>query len=184
MKFRNFLAGSLASLNAVILSALPATAGDINNIEQHRRLRNSLQQAGITVVINSPTYCDGETAGLYASFQRLMVICQERARAPYKEIGWTPYDLDTLRHEAHHVVQYCNMALLGDNEFDNLFDENKLSAFVKRALSEKEIDWIIMSYGHQSEDVILAELEAFAVAKSVDAGTIADAVDNLCSNQF
>ena len=48
----------------------------------------------------------------------LMVICQENRIPGVREMtSWTEEDLDTLRHESHHLVQDCRG---GDGRGDNV----------------------------------------------------------------
>ena len=172
---------------AALAALAPSAALATGTVKEHEVLVHALEGVGVTVVLNSPSYCDEETAGAYSSGQRLLFVCQEHATVPYKDNGWSAYDLDTLRHEAHHVVQDCLDGGLGDGYFDNLFnDRRELEEFVYSSLDQDEIDWIIGTYGQQGapEDVIVNELEAFAAAKVVTPGTIADAVTRNCSVRF
>ena len=178
MKPFHILFGIAATATAV----LTGSPGLANEMREHERLWNTLQDNGITTILNSPAYCDKDTAGSYSSSAGVLFVCQENARVPYKEVSWTDYDLDTLRHEAHHVVQDCIKGGLGDGRYETLFEGNELSTFVSNALTDDEIDWVIKTYASQGadEEMIIQELEAFASAKSVSAGTIADAVNNTC----
>ena len=179
MKLKNIGLGICAALAAAFTPL--GVKANINDMDAHSRLWDTLEEAGVTLVMNSPAYCDKDTAGAYASREGLMFICQESARTPYKPIEWTPFDLDTLRHEAHHVVQDCLNGDIGDNKFSPLFDrEDEFTAFVEGSLTPDEIDWVIMTYGHEDSEDILIELEAFAAAKYVSADTIADAVVSSC----
>ena len=46
-----------------------------------------------------------------------IMICQDdRIETSDQEVEWTENDYDTLRHEAHHVVQDCMKGI--DNEQD------------------------------------------------------------------
>ena len=95
----------------------------------------------------------------------------------------TPNDLDTLRHEAHHVIQDCLKGGIGDRESDLFFDEREeFVEFVSNALTDYQIEKIIEGYRERGadEDTIIKEVEAFAVASSIGPETIAGAVDNLC----
>ena len=153
-------------------------------MQEHEHLWQTLESAGVTIVINSPAYCTQGTAGAYNSYESLLFVCQQNAKLPYKEVDWTDFDLDTLRHEAHHVVQDCLAGNLGDNDFDTLFPQDgTLKEFVTSALTKQEIKWVIAQYGSQaaSDEEILIELEAFAAAKTVNADTISDAVLNQCN---
>ena len=175
--------GACAALAAAL--SVPATAAPtVSSVSDHYVLVQALEQAGVTVVLNSPAYCDSETAGAYHSSARVLAVCQENARRPYADQGWTAYDLDTLRHEAHHVVQDCLAGGLGDSDFTALFDtEREFEDFVTGSLDSDEIDWVISSYASSgaSDEVIMHELEAFAAAKVVSPGTIAEVVEAQCT---
>ncbi len=172
---------------ATLAALTPCAALATGTVQEHEVLVNTLERVGVQVVLNSPTYCDSETAGAYASGERLLFVCQENATVPYRDNGWTAYDLDTLRHEAHHVLQDCLAGGLGDGDYDNLFEDRRdLEEFVTTALTQEEIDWIIGTYSKQGadEEVIINELEAFAAAKTVKPSTIAEAVSNNCRFRF
>ena len=183
-KVTGFAAGLLGAASLGL--SVPSTAAPtVSTYSDHQILVRALEDAGVTVVLNSPSYCDRETAGAYHSYGRTLVVCQENARRPYADQGWTEFDFDTLRHEAHHVVQDCLNGTVGDNEFSGLFDEEaEFEEFVRGALAENQIDWIIGSYASEGEEVILHELEAFAAAESVSPETIAEAVENTCTYKF
>ena len=77
---------------------------------------------------------------------------------------WTDNDYDTLRHEAHHVIQDC---LDGINNVQSYyFESDKLKEFVKNSLTEKQIGRIIKTTkrvgGDDNESKM--ELEAFRVS--------------------
>ncbi len=183
----NRVTGVVTGLGGAIALALSPVAGATGTVQEHEVLVDALQGVGVTVVLNSPAYCDKDTAGAYSSGQRLLFVCQERATVPYKDNGWTSYDLDTLRHEAHHVVQDCLDGGLGDGLYGNLFnDRAELEEFVTDSLDSDEIDWVISTYAMQGlpEHVILNELEAFAAAKVVDPNTIATTVTKVCATRF
>ncbi len=183
----NRVTGVVTGLGGAIALALSPVAGATGTVQEHEAIVHALEGIGVQVVLNSPAYCDDETAGAYSSGQRLLFVCQERATVPYRDNGWTDYDLDTLRHEAHHVVQDCLKGGLGDGYYDNLFDTRKeLEEFVTSSLSSEEIDWVITTYAMEGadEEIILNELEAFAAAKVVDPDTIATTVTKVCATRF
>jgi hypothetical protein len=188
-KVSNRVTGACAGLlGAVALATgIPAKAQGptTNSVSDHYILVQALERVGITVVLNSPYYCDKQTAGAYHSSAKTLVVCQENATRPYDDQGWTAYDLDTLRHEGHHVVQDCLAGAVGDSDFDVLFTaEQEFEEFVRGALTDNEIDWIIMTYADGGEEVIMHELEAFASAKAVTPQTIAEAISNTCKFVF
>jgi hypothetical protein len=176
---------SLGVLAAVGFAMGAPARANINDMEEHQRLWNVLQDSGVTLVVNSPAYCSDDVAGLYGSTEKLLFICQQNAEIPYREVEWTSYDLDTLRHEAHHVVQDCMAGKLGDQEFGLLFnDADELTSFVERGLSPKQIDMVLSMYEESDDFELLMELEAFATANSVDADTIADGINNVCGANY
>ena len=177
MKLKNIGLGVCAAMAA----AFTPLSVKANTLDEHSQLFGAIQSAGVNVVINSPSVCDSETAGAYASRHRVMFVCQENASAPYLETTWTPYDLDTLRHEAHHMVQDCLAGRIADERYEPLFDnEYDFEEFIRANLTQEEIDWILEAYADEDPQDILIELESFAVAKSVSPITIAEAIQEAC----
>ena len=179
---KKFLTTLLASV--VTLAPTGVMAGN-NNIEEHQQLWDTLSNIGVTTLVNDARYCDKDVMGLYYPYKRTLVVCQEDARSLNgRMVGWTDEDLDTLRHEAHHVVQDCLDRYLGDGHLTVLFDEpGQLRQFYSGILSQRQIDWIVSTYTKNGGDskVIRLELEAFAVAQGVGPVNIANALTNNCS---
>ncbi len=163
------------------LFSLPSAYGK-DNPEEHQVLWDTLERKGVTVLINDTDLCEGDAAGLYSPSHNVLVVCQDR-RLPLtsREVEWTPNDYDTLRHEAHHVLQDC-MDGLDNNTSVLFFEGRKMTQFVKNALTQSQIKGIIERYSEAGADdeVIRMELEAFAVAQTVSPLTIADGIDELC----
>ena len=138
--------------------------------EDHQTLWNTVGDIGVVTEIN-PKDCDSETSGFYTwkGGQVRLVICQDNGLPGGPEVAWTANDLDTLRHEAHHLVQDCLDGNLGDYELSLVYDsQDKLAdLLVDAGVSIEQAKWIINSYaeGGASEDVIYKELEAFAIAE-------------------
>ena len=179
----------LASVFALSALAAPVSAVTQQERKDHTKIVEALDRANFSVYVNEERICGREKdrfLGAYLPGMRAVVICQEEKVVWDGEvIPFTEEDLDTLRHEAHHVVQDCLKGGLGDNSFANLFGEQaELEEFVRGALTPEEIDWVITSYSSQSNDVILNELEAFATAKVVTAETITQAVNEVCQFRF
>ena len=57
----------------------------------------------------NPDRCDTEKAyGWYWAAANELVVCQEnKIKGSNAQVEWTEEDYDTLRHEAHHLVQDC-----------------------------------------------------------------------------
>ena len=167
---------------ALGMSVSPVSANEL--LEQHNQLWSSLQQVGITMSINSPIHCKGDKMGAYYYNSGLMVICQEQSTTMNGEqVEWTAEDLDTLRHESHHVVQDCVAGEIADGSLSTLFDNpDEWKEFVRGGLSETAIEGIIKTYSTgDNNGVVARELEAFSVASSVSADTIANKVIEMCS---
>ena len=180
------------ALATAALLASPVGAEEIKTLERgfaylpesHQSLVQSINNAGISITVNVGSHCDGKHDGFYAPDHELLAICQDNAPRPHwSEVRWTANDLDTLRHEAHHLVQDC----VADREVGGkvaLFfdDKEQYKAFISKALTPEQQERIIERYKAAGADefVILMELEAFSVADSVSPQTIANAVDRFC----
>ena len=166
---------------ALGMSVSPVSANEL--LEQHNQLWSSLERVGIVMSVNSPIHCKGDKMGAYYYHTGLMVICQEQATTmDGEQVQWTAEDLDTLRHESHHVVQDCVVGDIADGSLSTLFDDpDEWKEFVSSGLSETAIQGIIEAYSTGDNNGLVArELEAFSVASSVDADTIADKVLEAC----
>ena len=153
-----------------------------DSFDEHKVLWDSLERAGVSILLNDTNLCDNGASGMYSPAHRILVVCQdERLPLTTREVEWTANDFDTLRHEAHHVLQDCLDGFNNDTIVP-LFRDDNLREFVNNALTEKQIGSIIKTYREVGgdDDVIRTELEAFAVAASVSPGTIAQSIDKTC----
>ena len=157
----------------------PAIAG--NTIEDHRNIIRSLERVGVQVQINPP-HCELGFDGVYNSYYQTVNICQDHKDSDYVMVPWTDNDLDTLRHEAHHVVQDCLAEKRGDDKLTTLFEGKEYVSFVINGLPSEVIERIEEEYKKNgaSSHVIEVEREAFAVAFNVEASSIAKAIINVC----
>ena len=181
-KVSQIILGSIVTLSSLVI---PVPEAKADTHEEHRELWSALQEVGIDTRINLAGLCDdGETDGAYFYMRSTLVVCQDNANTfGAKEVGWTPNDYDTLRHEAHHVVQDCLAGGLADGESALLFNDfDELKEFVHGILTEEQVSGIISNYRESGapDDVILRELEAFAVASGVSASSITRAVTEIC----
>lgn len=173
------LLGAATLLGSVFASPVGATpANDFLN--SHVRLAEAIEANGVDFVIDHPLCKEyGGIDGFYNG--TTLAVCLH----PRSNGEWTANDYDTLRHEAQHMVQDC----MGDGQADFIFTgRSTIFEDVERAalilgLTSDDIDRIRKGYAHLDEKGINHEIEAFAVAHGVDAGTIADAVHNLCTAQ-
>ena len=152
IKFFTFLA-ILASFVS------PAKA---DTVADHNALWEAVESTGTRVRVN-PRDCDGDdNYGWYWARYSELVICQEnRVQGDRNQVAWTEEDLDTLRHEAHHLVQDCM-----DNRLDGRLEsvyENPL-ALAKNTLSRDFAETIVEGYIDKGEHIVIMELEAFSVA--------------------
>lgn len=184
-KFIGLLA---AAASALMPSAAMADGLMLQEHPDHYKLWRELETAGIEMVINDPIMCGEEAQGLYgwngdAGFA-VLIVCQDNGRPGGLEVRWTRNDLDTLRHEAHHVVQDCLVGSFGDGKFSLLFDTpEKMSNFLDiSGASWADVQKIFQTYSDTSKDVQWREVEAFWVARGVSADAIAEAVRNQCRN--
>ena len=182
-KVSQIILGSLLTFASLVV---PVPEVQANTHEEHVELWNTLQEVGITTLINHPSVCkdDDDSDGVYFYLDSTLVVCQDNAHSfGSKEVGWTPNDYDTLRHEAHHVIQDCLVGGLADGESGLLFDDSdELKEFIFGALTERQVNNIIEGYREMGadDDVILRELEAFAVAATVGPENISEALRKVC----
>ena len=179
-KMKKFLTSVLASLS--LLAPNAAFAG--NTFDDHLELRNTLQSAGIVVVINSKIHCFGFNDGVYLQNVGMLVVCQDNSYPGGPLVDWTENDLDTLRHEAHHVVQDCSIGKIADMRMDLLFSDREsfVDFMSKSSMSVSEIaklSSMLEAEGLSGRDLLM-EIEAYAVARDISASTIADKVAEFC----
>jgi len=181
---KKVLTGAILALSA---TATPALAGPNGTFEEHQGLWNALQDVGITMKVNTPDVCDEDSrgGGAYYTYKRRLVICQDNAKVwDGKQVSWTANDLDTLRHEGHHVVQDCNEGGIGDGKLANLFyDEDELISFLaKSSWSKDEILGLIEDLEEDGLDfhAVKLEVEAYTVASDISATSITNKVNDFC----
>ena len=185
MKNRSQIGIKLKSLLIAGILAIPAFfSNQVKADEQHRYLARTIRSVGVSVTINTRVHCSpGESGSYYPA--GFMVICQDNRRQDGVEVEWTANDLDTLRHEAHHMIQDCAAGGIGDRKMSLMFDnKEEIAHFVRNSgYSENEIQSIIRHYQKQGVDGydLLMELEAFAVARSIPADLIAVKLKEYCT---
>jgi hypothetical protein len=179
---KKFLTSILAGAS-VVLTSTPALAG--NTYEDHVDLFNALNEVGIVTSINNRIHCSPGVDGLYHTKAGILVICQDNGVTGGPQVSWTENDLDTLRHEAHHVIQDCSEGTIADGLMDNLFyEEQDLIDFVsKSSFTTEQVKSLIKTLENDglSASAILIELEAYVVAKDVEASSIANKVREFCT---
>jgi hypothetical protein len=180
MNFTQKIASGFVGLSLLLTPGLKAGVE-----EDHDVLWNALEEVGVELYLNDTEYCDADSgvSGLYSPRLNIMIICQdERIPISSREVEWTDNDYDTLRHEAHHVVQDCVAGLENGNMDVYFGDRDTYTEFVKTALTEEQFDNIVKTYkeGGSSDEVVIHEVEAFAVASSIPPDSIARALVKVC----
>lgn len=179
---KNFFKLALASALTAVAISTPVKAG--NSLEDHNDLWQAIERTGTPVFVNDPRHCAGNWGGggYYTGRNgaTALLICQNNGEGAGdgNQVPWTANDLDTLRHEAQHIVQDCLKGTKGDKMLQTMFQGENFNNFVTRALTSEQIASILRIY--PAEDHLI-ELEAFSVAASVDASSIAEAVTDMCS---
>ena len=161
------------------LFAIPGVGAETHL--NHDELKKVLNDVGVEVFLNDTDLCDGSKSGMYSPEYNAIMICQDdRIETSDQQVEWTKNDYDTLRHEAHHVVQDCMEGI--DNEKMSLFFSDRVEylEFVVMSLTKSQIFYITESYRLLDNNIILNELEAFATAKDVKPDTIAKALRGVC----
>ena len=154
-------------------------------------LLKEIESYGIRVRFNAPI-CDKEKfQGSYDFVNGQLHVCQDNVRGKEKSQGqvveMTPNDLDTIRHEAVHVIHDCMDGRLGNRKLYPIFqtDEARVD-FVTRVLPQEKIKQIITFYLERGLEPIQVEmeLEAFAIAASAPAAAIEETMGKACSLNF
>ena len=177
MKTKHIVISLITAVTAVMSPSVQAS----ELLNQHQALWTDLEAVGVNIYVNDPGACkQGSFNGRYISAQRRLDVCQDNY-TPYTQAQWTPNDLDTLRHEAHHVLQDCNGKPF-DSQLNKFFPTGDYQEFVSSVLTQDQINKIVDSYrlGGASDYVIELELEAFSVAQSVSAHVIGDKLIEFC----
>ena len=155
-----------AALAIAMAATQPAQATNVD--AAHRALARAITSTGIEVKIN-PQRCEGAPSlGWYWAARKELVICQENATTTNVETAWTAEDLDTLRHEAHHLVQDCLDGRI-DGKIKNVYRNHE--ALVQDVLPPRQINRITTVYTEKGQArEVPTELEAFSVAALNDPG--------------
>ena len=170
---------------ASILTPSVARAG--NTPEDHLGLWNELQNQGVTTIYNHKLHCplDDSIDGRYYIHSAMLVVCQDNMKDHLVEQPWTENDFDTLRHEAHHVIQDCAHGTLGDGLTGLMFSEEDLIRFLQASShSEERLAGLYQMMVTDGLDplTIVEEMEAYVVASDIPANDIRLKLIEFCSN--
>lgn len=172
-------------LLSALAIAVPSVASPVTGtMEDHQVLWQALNENGVTTYLNHEACDTYDAAGFYISSYNVLVVCQDNRITDDVEVQWTENDLDTLRHEAHHVIQDCKLGTQGDDELGSVFttEEDWKNFVLNSGYTVEQLNLIAQGYIDRGADtdVVIIELEAFAVANSVNARDIAQGVANHC----
>jgi hypothetical protein len=176
---------SLLISSILFVPVIFPSVGRANTVaEQHRYLAETIKSLGVPISINRKHHCAPGESGSYFS-AGFMTICQDNRQQEGVEVIWTDNDLDTLRHEAHHMIQDCAVGGIGDRKMSLMFnDKEELLKFLRGSgYTDNQLQQIVNHYAKQGVTGydVLMELEAFAVARSIPANLIADKLKEYCS---
>ena len=154
----------------IAATSLVGPAQAASDFDAHVALYQAVERTGVTIYINPTEVCDEDDApmGLYAGAHDVMVICQDnRIAGSEKEVEWTENDLDTLRHEAHHLAQDC---VNGARDGDIAAVYKRPVAYGISVMGERKAQWVADVYAENgaSDHIQIMEIEAFAVAQEND----------------
>ena len=141
----------------------PVTA----NHQHHVALAQAAVATGVEFRINPPM-CDREQAlGWYWAFENELVVCQKNKMiGSSAEVDWVDEDYDTLRHEAHHLVQDCMARENRDGHLGAVYEDP--IALSKEVLGNSAMSQIAYVYRDRNDHTIVMEFEAFSVARMND----------------
>ena len=148
-----------------------------NTVGGHIPLAKAVSEVS-SFQVNTLRCFQGTASGYYVLSTGTVVVCQDNARKVGEMAEWTPNDLDTLRHEAHHLLQDCMLGGIGDRQSRLFFDSLTPSL---EALGPERVAAIRESYEGVSPKIMRHEIEAFAVATYVSPDHIASGIRKYCS---
>ena len=161
---------------AAAFAAVPAGANPGQGLNpSHRAIIHAAYDAGVPVVVDPKLCQEHFMDGFYNG--AIIGICTRGK-------GWSPNSLDTLRHEAQHLVQDC----LEDGKPNYNFEgratsfENPILAAQQAGLTEHQVNQIWVTYagmGLEEKDILM-EVEAFAVAHAIPAESITQQIREQC----
>jgi len=176
----NKITTTLISALALVATTAPQALAESrrSNYGLHVRLGRVVRSTGIDYKINPKACWQKEgVMGYYWAYKNEFVVCQEGKQQVGVEEVWSEEDLDTLRHEAQHLVQDC---MDGERQGALSAVYKDVPALVKNTLSDRAIKGIIKAYSEKSDHIIMMELEAFSVAAINDPADQARDIQNFC----
>jgi len=136
------------------------------SLDAHAVLVEAIERQGVDFVVNHP-FCQERPSvnGFYSSEARVLVVCNDRYTEENTDPQWTANDLDTLRHEAQHLIQDCMIGGLADSRLHPVYkDPIGLAYGILGSDRMQGINTLYRQNGADNETILL-EWEAFAVAE-------------------
>ena len=142
--------------------------------EYHAQLAEAVMSVGVDVRINESRHCNPKfnrgirNLGWYHGQMKMIMICQTVAHEnnSWGEIyEWNDEDYDTLRHEAHHLVQDCMDNKL-DQQLTNVYEEP--IRFAVKVMGANGVKIVVDAYPDLNVKDRVIEIEAFSVARMND----------------
>lgn len=165
----------LAIILAGVVIPAPAYAEYIHPdvAEAHNLLVDALVRRGISLYVDSPA-CQSSPGleGYYSGSQRALVLCNDGS------LRMTEDNLNTLRHEATHFIQDCADGAI-DNTLRTVLKQGQARELLSTAGLDADLIREVYSVMGQANHVPLEE-EAFAVAATMNPGTIVAAMNIFC----
>ena len=136
------------------------------SLDAHAALVEAIEAQGVDFIVNHE-FCDEnpDVMGFYSSHYRVLVVCNDKfERGVNEDPQWTANDLDTLRHEAQHLIQDCMVGGLADSKLYPVYkDPIGLAYGILGADRMQGINTLYRQNGADNETILL-EWEAFSVA--------------------
>ena len=165
---------------AIATAFAPVAAQAKGTFQDHINLAEAVKANGVALYINPPAcFAEGAPMGWYSGRNRTLVVCQDNA-VNETQVAWTANDLDTLRHEAQHMIQDCMVGGNHDHVLGPVY--RRPLDLAAATLTRDHINWIIDAYRGEgaSDHVLVLELEAFSVAAINDPADQIEDIKNYC----
>lgn len=168
--FKAIAATAITGLTALGVASASLAAPRIESVPEgsaqaHELLVDAIRDNGVNFTVNDPA-C-GERPGVmgfYSGQRRVLVVCQDNGVPGGPVVEWTANDLETLRHEAQHMIQDCIVGTNHDHALAPVYDSP--STLAQETIGPEAVARITQSYRSNgaSDLVLLLEYEAFSVA--------------------
>lgn len=171
----------LATLAAALTLLMPIAPAQAQSQDSYKRLWQAVRAAGVTIYLNPPECYGASFDGNYRSAMRTMTICQDNGiGGSNQETDWTANDLDTFRHEAHHVAQDCISGGAANNRLETIYIDTY--GFARQFFDDTVIAKIVSNYRilGANDHVAVLEVEASAVAQMNDPNAQVLALTKYC----